>query len=126
MLAAADVQDGPDLARMRRDRYARVQAQLAAHDLDGLLLIGGSNVEYATGARVLNADAGRAAMFRTVACVVRDDPFPHVFAAYPDGLPPELPADHIHPAVYPELGIRPVGEMIGRERAIGIDEDTAV
>ena len=124
MLAAADVQDGPDLARMRRDRYARVQAQLTTHDLDGLLLIGGSNVEYATGARVLTADAGRAAMFRTVAYVARDDPFPHVFAAYPEGLPAELPADHIHPVVYPELGIRPVGEIIGREKSVGLDEYT--
>jgi Xaa-Pro aminopeptidase len=110
---------------MRRDRYARAQAQLAAHDLDGLLLVGESNVEYVTGARVLTADAGRAAMFRTVAYVARDDPFPHVFAAYPDGLPPELPADHIHPAVYPEFGARPVAEIIRGERAIGLDEYTA-
>lgn len=125
MLAPADIQDSPDLARMRRDRYARAQAQLAAHDLDGLLLVGESNVEYVTGARVLTADAGRAAMFRTVAYVARDDPFPHVFAAYPDGLPPELPADHIHPAVYPEFGARPVAEIIRGERAIGLDEYTA-
>jgi Xaa-Pro aminopeptidase len=125
MLAAAEIQGSPDLARMRRDRYARVQTELNTRGLDGLLLLGGSNVEYATGARVLTADAGRAAMFRTVAYVARDDPFPHVFAPYPEGLPPELPADHAHPALYPELDARPIGDVIGGEGTVGLDEYTA-
>jgi Xaa-Pro aminopeptidase len=124
MVAPVDVQGSPDLARMRRDRYARVQAELNNRGLDGLLLLGESNVEYATGARVLTADAGRAAMFRTVAYVERDDPFPHLFAAYPEGLPPELPADHVHPALYPELEARPIVAVIGGEGAVGLDEYT--
>jgi Xaa-Pro aminopeptidase len=124
MLALADVQGMPDLARMRRDRYARVQAELTSRDLEGLLLLGGTNVEYATGARVLTADAGRAAMFRTVAYIGRDDLFPHIFAAYPEGVPPELPADHVHPPLYPELDARPIADLIAGEGPVGLDEYT--
>jgi Xaa-Pro dipeptidase len=110
---------------MRHDRYARLQAELANQGLDALLLLGGSNVEYASGARVLTADAGRAAFFRTVAFVARDDPFPHLFAAYPDGVPEELPADHVHPLLHPELDARPIADLVAGEGPVGLDEYTA-
>jgi Xaa-Pro dipeptidase len=125
MLAATDTRGEPDLARMRRDRYARLQEQLAAQGLDALLLLGGSNVEYATGAPVLTADAGRAALFRTVAYVVRDDPFPHLFAAYPEGVPEEVPADHVHPPLYPELDAGAIADLVAGAGAVGLDEYTA-
>jgi Xaa-Pro aminopeptidase len=61
-------------------------------------------------------------MFRTVALVVADDPFPHVFAAYPDGVPEELPPDHVHPPLWPEIDAGPIAELIrGR---VGLDEYT--
>ncbi|HSS10843.1 MAG TPA: Xaa-Pro peptidase family protein [Acidimicrobiales bacterium] len=125
MLAATDTRGEPDLARMRRERYARLQAQLAAQGLDAILLLGGSHVEYATGAPVLTADAGRAALFRTVAYVVRDDPFPHLFAAYPEGVPEEVPADHVHPPLYPELGAGAIADLVAGAGAVGLDEYTA-
>lgn len=117
-----DILAPPDLARMRRDRYDRLQQQLLAQDLDALVLLGGSNVEYATGARVPACDAGRAAIFRTVAVVAKDDPFPHVFAAYPDGVPEDVPADHLHPPLWPEIDAGPIGTFVrGR---VGLDEYT--
>jgi len=35
--------------------------------------------------------------------VVRGDPAPHLFTPYPEGAPSELPADHLHPAIYTDL-----------------------
>ena len=40
----------PDLARIRRERFGRLQAELATSGLDGLVLLGSSSVGYATGA----------------------------------------------------------------------------
>ena len=40
----------PDLARMRRERFQRLQDQLEAQGIDGLVLLGSSSVAYATGA----------------------------------------------------------------------------
>ena len=34
---------------------------------------------------------------RTVAVVLADDPWPHLFTPYPASAPDELPADHVHP-----------------------------
>src|SRR5713101_6764246 len=120
MLRADDTIGPPDLARMRRERYGRLQDQLAAQRLDALLLLGGSNVEYATGTRVPACDAGRAAMFRTVALVVKNDPFPHVYAAYPEGVPEEVPADHVHDPLWPEIDAGPISSLVGGR--VGLDE----
>ena len=37
----------PDLARMRRERFERLQEQLDAQGIDGLVLLGSSSVAYA-------------------------------------------------------------------------------
>ncbi|MGV7852829.1 M24 family metallopeptidase, partial [Mycobacterium kansasii] len=60
----------PDLARMRRQRYARLQAEIAAGGLDGLVLLGSSAVTYATGAAMPAVAGDRAALFRALAVVV--------------------------------------------------------
>jgi Xaa-Pro aminopeptidase len=39
-----------DLARMQRDRVARVRAAMREQGLDALVLLGNTNVVYATGA----------------------------------------------------------------------------
>jgi Xaa-Pro dipeptidase len=93
----------PDLARLRRQRHRRLQEQLAAHDLDAMLLLGTGNVAYATGANAPGTDSGRAALERPVALVVRGEPAPHLFTPYPDGAPPELPPDHLHDPLWPDL-----------------------
>ena len=86
----------PDLPRLRRDRHRKLASALVDHGIDALVLLGQQNVTYATGARVPAADAARAAHRRAVAVVTADGSAPHLFTWYPQGAPPELPADHVH------------------------------
>src|SRR5579864_8713005 len=97
-----------DLPRMRRERYARLAAEMDRRGAGAALLIIPGNVAYAAGARGLMADGDRANYQRTVVLAVKGQAAPHLFTAYPEGAPPELPADHIHPALYPDLeeGVR--------------------
>ena len=48
---AGDTPALPDVARMRRDRLARLRAQLVQHDVAGVVLYDPINVRYATGSR---------------------------------------------------------------------------
>ncbi len=92
-----------DRPRMRAERHAKLQRQLADQGLDGLLLLGTSAIAYATGASAPGCDSGRAALLRTVAIVVAGAEHPHLFTPFPEGAPPELPAEHLHPAVVPDV-----------------------
>ena len=92
-----------DLARMRRERHARLVDAMREHAVDALVLLGQSNVGYATGTRVPAADQARAIHRRPVAVVTADSAAPHVFTWSPEGAPPELPDDHVHPGVLLEL-----------------------
>lgn len=74
----------PDLDRMRRDRHLRLQQQLSAAGLDGLILLGPSAVTYATGADVPAADASHTLLQRAVAVVVTGELEPQLFTAMPD------------------------------------------
>jgi Xaa-Pro aminopeptidase len=102
-VAGRGVPDEPDVVRMRADRHGRLQAGLERQGIDGLLLLGTGNVSYATGAMAPGTDSGRASLLRPVALVVRGDPAPHLFTPYPEGAPPELPADHLHRPLWPDL-----------------------
>ena len=88
-----------DLARMRRERHRKVVDALDAQGLAAAVLLAQSNVAYAIGARAPAADAARAAHQRAVAVVTADGAAPHLYTAFPDGVPPELPADHVHAAL---------------------------
>jgi Xaa-Pro dipeptidase len=79
---------GVDLSRMRNDRRRKLVDAMQADGLDGLVLLGQSNVGYATGARAPAADAARAGAQRMVATVTADDT--RLFTSFPDGVPPEL------------------------------------
>jgi Xaa-Pro dipeptidase len=124
------IPDVADLERMRAARHARLQAQLEAHDLDGLLLLGTNPVAYATGADVPGVDSARAALLRPVAVVVRGASHPHLFTPYPEGAPPELPAEFLHPAVFPEQDdgaavlAAALAELIPEGGKLGADELT--
>jgi Xaa-Pro dipeptidase len=113
---------------MRRDRMAKLQQAMDDNQLDGLLLFTSGATAYATGAAVQGADSGRAALFRNVAAVVRGDPAPHLFTPYPEGAPPELPADHLHPPLYPDADgaearlAGAVAEVFGAGARVGVDE----
>jgi Xaa-Pro aminopeptidase len=93
----------PDLAGMRRERMARLQEQLSAQGLAGLVLLQPSAVSYASGAHFPAGDGGRAALFRPVVIVVAGDGSPHLFTPYPEGAPPDLPADHLHGPALPDI-----------------------
>src|SRR3954454_21068849 len=88
-----------DLTRMRADRRAKLGTAFAQKDAVAAVLLGTTNARWATGARVVAADQGRAARTRNVAVVVAGDPMPHLFTHTPDGVPTDHPADHLHPGV---------------------------
>src|SRR5690349_8356515 len=97
-MSTAPVLDAPavDFARLRRERLEKLRAALASNGLDALVLLGQNNVAYATGARAPAADASLAAHRRMVAVVGVDDEWPHLFTAFADGVPAELPRDNVH------------------------------
>ena len=130
MIAGVPIPAIPDLARMRRERHARLQAELERQGLDGLVLLGPSAVSYATGAVAPGSDSGRAMLLRPVAVVVRGDPEPFLFTPYPDGVPADHPADRVRGGVFPDLD-ESAEELAGSLSAIfpagarlGIDEWT--
>ena len=88
-----------DLARMRRDRHRKLVDALDAQGLAAAVLLGQPAVAYAVGARAPAADAARAAHQRMIAIVTADGDAPHLYTAFPEGVPPELPADHVHGAL---------------------------
>ena len=115
---------------MRRERFQRLQDQLDAQGVDGLVLLGSSAVAYATGAAEPAQDGDRAALFRTVAVVVRGESAPHLYTMYVDGAPADLPDGHLHGALFPDLddGIeqfaQAVADHFGPGARIGIDHQT--
>lgn len=88
-----------DLGRMRRERHRKLVDALNTDGLAAAVLLGQPAVEYAVGARAPAADAARAAHERTIAIVTADGDAPHLYTHFAEGVPPELPADHVHPAL---------------------------
>jgi Xaa-Pro dipeptidase len=97
------VPDRADLVRMRAERHAKLQEQLDAQGLAGMVLLGTSAVAFATGAGGPGCDNGRASLLRTVALVVRGAEFPHLFTPYPEAAPSELPEANVHGPCCPDL-----------------------
>jgi Xaa-Pro dipeptidase len=129
-VGGASVPPAPDLARMHRDRHAKLQRQLEAQGLDGLVLLGGSAGAYATGANVPGVDGGRAALLRPVAIVVKGETAPHLYTPYPEGAPIELAADHVHGPLYPDLDdgmpsmASALADLLRPGCRVGVDEQT--
>ena len=97
-----DLPAEPDLARMRRERLARLHALMAEKAVDALVLLGNSNVSYATGASWPLSDAGRGNVERPVAVVLAGDDSPHLFTPFlaDAAAELELDADHLHGPTY--------------------------
>jgi Xaa-Pro aminopeptidase len=118
-----------DLARMRAERHARLVGAMRDHGVDALLLLGQSNVVYATGLKVPAAEMNQSLHRRAVALVTADGATPHVWTWYPEGVPPELPADRVHEGLRLEFetGARAlasaVAEVSGNGR-LAVDELT--
>ncbi|MFQ2839397.1 MULTISPECIES: M24 family metallopeptidase [Mycobacterium] len=112
----------PDLARMRRERFGRLQAGLASGGLDGLVLLGSSAVSYATGALTPSMDGDTAALFRAVAVVVTGESAPHLFTMFADGAPSDVV---VHGPLFPDLddGVfaSELASLFGAGSRLGID-----
>jgi Xaa-Pro dipeptidase len=128
---SAGVHDAaPDLARMRRERHARLVDAMHAQRVDTLLLLGQSNVGYATGTRVPAADQARAIHRRAIALVTADGEAPHVWTWFPEGASPDVPADHVHEGVTLELDdgvaalLGAVGAIVPSDTPLAVDEVT--
>ncbi len=122
----------PDLPRMRRERHARLQAEMARRGVTALLLNGSGAVQYAAGPTVVSGDAGRAAHQRTSALVVAGAPQPHLFTPHPQGAPPELADDCVHPPLYTEsddgaaAAVEVLCELLGaRPDSMAVDDVSA-
>lgn len=115
---------------MRRDRFQRLQNHLDEQGIDGLVLLGSSSIAYATGASAPAQDGDHAALFRTVAIVVKGDFSPHVYTLYTDGVPDDLPDDHLHGPLFPDLDdgmglfCAALSEHFVAGARIGVDDQT--
>jgi Xaa-Pro aminopeptidase len=117
---------------MHRERGQRVRALMREQGLDVLVLLGNTNVAYATGAIWPLADSGRANFEQPVAVVVVDDEWPHLFSPVreDDRLHTELPSDHLHGPVYldfdegVELFASQLAGMVPASPVIAVDEWT--
>jgi Xaa-Pro aminopeptidase len=91
-----------DRERMRRQRAERIRTVMAEQGLDALVLLGNTNVVYATGAIWPLADSGRANFEQPVAVVLVDDEVPHLFSSLggEERDVPGLPSDHVHPPAF--------------------------
>jgi len=120
-----------DLARMRHQRMAKLQANMAERGLDALVLLTSGGVLYATGAWTPLADTGQTLRLRPVAMVVAGDPCPHLFTPYVEDAPDDLPADHLHRALRPDraTGAEELGHQLkdvfgGTPSVVGVDDYT--
>jgi Xaa-Pro aminopeptidase len=88
-----------DLARMHRERRARLVDAMRSQGVDALVLLGQQNVAYATGVKVPAADQGRALHRRPVALVTADGAEPCVWTWVPEGAPEDLPATRVNAGI---------------------------
>jgi Xaa-Pro aminopeptidase len=105
-----------DVARMQRDRMAQLHASMANAGVDALVLLGNTNVMYATGDRWSFGDHGRGHIDQPVAVVLAGDDVPHLFTSARGESERRalLPADHLHPAVYLDFdeGVAEFGKVL--------------
>jgi Xaa-Pro aminopeptidase len=99
------------------ERRERVLAGMAEEGIDALLLGTAPNIRYATGATPLWLAGARA--FAPLAIVLRDGET-HLVAASDDGVPPEIPRDHLIPPSWnPATLVTRLG--LAAARTIGVD-----
>ncbi|MEU6352483.1 Xaa-Pro peptidase family protein [Streptomyces sp. NPDC047072] len=127
-----DIPAEPDLARMSRERGARLRAAMTEQGVDALVLLGNSAVSYSTGVTWPLGDSGLAHVDRPVAVVMANDPRPHLFMPFREGASEQrlIPPDHLHPPVYLEFdeGVQKfaavLGELTSAETRVAVDELT--
>ena len=115
---------------MQRHRWARLQKAMSEQDVDALVLLGNSNVSYATGASWPLADPGRANVDRPVAVMTGQDDRPHLFTPLPElaALDLGLDQDHVHGPLYVEFDEgaetfgRVLSELVPADGRMAVDE----
>ncbi len=88
----------PDIGRLRRERYAKLQTRMAADGLDALVLLHAPHVAYATDRLPRGVDVTHASADRPVAVVPADHPRPYLLGGDPTGLDVDA-----HPGTWPEI-----------------------
>ena len=117
---------------MQRERMDRIRGIMRQQGLNALVLLGNTNVAYATGAIWPLADSGRANFEQPVAVVLVDDDWPHLFTPMreDDRLRSALPADHLHGPVYldfdegVQLFAAQLADLVPDHAVIAMDEWT--
>ncbi|MGH3958190.1 M24 family metallopeptidase [Mycobacterium sp.] len=117
---------------MRAQTGSRLRSAMADRGVDVLILLGNSNVVYATGVSWPLGDAGLSYVEHPVAVVLADDPSPHLFLPFREGTASEsgLPAGHLHGPVYLEFdeGVQNfagiLGDLIPSGATVAVDEFT--
>jgi Xaa-Pro aminopeptidase len=84
----------PDATALRRGRRERALAQMAAHDIDVLVLGRQANVRYVTGAPQLWVAGTRP--FGPICEVIRSTGEIHLNSTWDEGIPDEIPHDHLY------------------------------
>ena len=103
---------------------------MAATGLDAVVLLGPSNQEYA-GIRQPAADAMRMHHEPVVVVVTAMDEAPWVWTGFPEGVPPEVPDDHVRGPLLLEFSeaidvlARQLRDLVPRGGRLGIDEFTS-
>jgi Xaa-Pro aminopeptidase len=131
-VTVTEIPDAPDFARMRRDKGEKLRAAMTAQGADAMVLLGNSNVSYATGASWPLGDSGLSHVDRPVAVILADDPVPHLFMPYREGAGPgpELPEGYLHDPVYleydegVELFAAQLAELAPAGATVAVDELT--
>ena len=110
-----------DFERMRRDRRDRCLAEMERHQLDALIIGRDGNGRYISGARRLWMGGGHGF---GPSCVLLRNGEIHLLSTWDDGIPPEIPVDHLYalsfnPMVYGEK-LKQIASVAKAQR-IGVD-----
>ena len=111
-----------DFARLRRERRERVLDAMRERDLDVLIFGREPNAQYVSGVRRLHLAGTRP--WGPGCVVVRERDAVHVMSVWDDGIPPEIPHDHLY-----GIGWNPMNlvasvqkiEGVSSARRIGVD-----
>lgn len=114
--------DRVDYERLRGERREKVFAAMDEHDLDVLLIGREANAQYATGVRRLHLNGTRP--FAPGCVLVREGRAVHLMSVWDDGMPPEVPHDHLYGIAWNPMNIVANVQKIdgiSTTRRIGVD-----
>jgi Xaa-Pro dipeptidase len=120
----------PDFARMRAQRRRRLRDAMEVNGFDALVLIGPSNQEYA-GVRQPPNDAMRMHHEPVVVIVTDGGDAPFVWTPFPEGVPDDIPTDHVRSPLLLEFDdgvdglVSAIHDVAPEAIRVGFDEYTS-